>query len=534
MSHLSTVKHVWSDLLLLLPPAMVGLTLGLAGNPSDAVRLAFLSAAGIWLTTAMIRKKVQKWWIVMGIWWSVFLLDAVLRSISWLLFDSDVEAYLIISSVANTTQQELLEFVSLHFITFLTMLLLILTVVVSVLMLTQKYVQPVRFGQRGVIGKGVFSLLGLLTVAAYLIEPSRNLHPIAFWTQYHDKILAFQAGIHQHKHLHTQWDANAKQTTTENSPFDRQTHVLVLTDSVTSQNLSVCGYPRQTTPHLEQYLQQVSVFCHAYASAPATIPSLKLKLTNLPTAQSNDARTMSLLSGAKAHGYKIFWISNQSDSYISSLFGSYAHQTVYLNQKSGRSTQSLDEKVLPAYQQALQDAHAKKLIVVHLMGAHPNYHQRYPEQFARFEGQDRIEQLMDQQGYSEWVQVQRNHYDNAVLYQDWMFKQLFDRLIGTPKDAYRSFVFVSDHGNEVGHERNYIGHSPHTQAGYQVPLIVWHDHIKQTGVSAKMVKTAELDVYMMRMMGIQSRSSDDLKTWLDEGYQFPVSSDWPYWKKKGA
>lgn len=107
------------DLQLILLPLTVGLILALAGNPSDAFRLAFLSAVGIWLVDSAVLRQNLLLLVLAAGWWLLFLLDASLRSISWFWFDSDLDAYFILSSVANTHSDELLEFMQAHIVQLL-------------------------------------------------------------------------------------------------------------------------------------------------------------------------------------------------------------------------------------------------------------------------------------------------------------------------------------------------------------------------------------------------------------------------------
>lgn len=168
-----------------------------------------------------------------------------------------------------------------------------------------------------------------------------------------------------------------------------------------------------------------------------------------------------------------------------------------------------------------------------MLGAHPNYQLRYPQQFDRFssESTDAVESQLEQNDIGMLVQQQRNYYDNSILYQDWLIGRFFQTLQKNDHAQRRSFVFVSDHGNEVGHEIDFAGHSPNTQAGYQVPLVVWHNGIKDTGVNLNSpINTADVDQMMMELMGLHERNPHTHDSLLSHNYLFHPSSNWPYWK----
>ncbi len=96
---------------LLLPVLIVFFTLGFAGSWADSLRLAFLAMPGVWLCFQASSKSKLVWKISAILWWFIFFLHTTLLSLSWWLFNSDAEGYLIVESIANTTFNESLEVV---------------------------------------------------------------------------------------------------------------------------------------------------------------------------------------------------------------------------------------------------------------------------------------------------------------------------------------------------------------------------------------------------------------------------------------
>lgn len=142
---------------------------------------------------------------------------------------------------------------------------------------------------------------------------------------------------------------------------------------------------------------------------------------------------------------------------------------------SGRTSVSLDGSVLAPFAAALQDPAPKKLIVVHLIGAHPHYALRYPASFAPDWGDDQISKHLKKLGRYPWVIISRNQYDAAMRYQDEVLYQLLTTtrenalLTGTPTD----WLFLADHGQETGDFINRAGHSTQTPSGFRIPLLFW-------------------------------------------------------------
>jgi heptose-I-phosphate ethanolaminephosphotransferase len=70
----------------------------------------------------------------------------------------------------------------------------------------------------------------------------------------------------------------------------------------------------------------------------------------------------------------------------------------------------------------------------------------------------------------------RQEYDAALLYHDFVVSELLQqtRSAGKPGD-YRAWMYLSDHGQEVGHVSDRAGHSPSTASGYRIPAVVWRN-----------------------------------------------------------
>lgn len=120
---------------------------------------------------------------------------------------------------------------------------------------------------------------------------------------------------------------------------------------------------------------------------------------------------ISILELAKAAGYHTAWISNQVqysawDTPIT-IIASEAEQQVWLNKNVGETTQTnfYDEKVLDGLQNI--QIYDKMLIVIHLMGNHGSYSDRYPHSFDKFRGRGK----------------QIDTYDNSILYNDYVISK---------------------------------------------------------------------------------------------------------------
>lgn len=223
-------------------------------------------------------------------------------------------------------------------------------------------------------------------------------------------------------------------------------YVLVIGESETRNHMQVYGYDRPTTPWLQSLKgnPDLLLFGHAYSNHVQTVHVLTYALSqknqynNVPL---QDA--CSLVEVAKAAGFHTYWISNQRklgvyDTPIAEIASTAEHQ-VWKNNRKG--TEDLET---PFYDEVLIDAlptiqpGENALIVVHVMGCHEDYRDRYPKAFDQFTGRRRSV----------------NTYDNAVLYSDWILEHLYERVRQMP--GFQAMVFFSDHGEDpdkrVGHE----------------------------------------------------------------------------------
>lgn len=144
---------------------------------------------------------------------------------------------------------------------------------------------------------------------------------------------------------------------------------------------------------------------------------------------------------AKTAGFRTLWVSSQNtlgpfDTPVATI-ASTADKTVWIN---GAATISrYDQALLPALRQLPLDAPGHTLLVVHLMGAHGDYTERYPREEEVFHG-----------GPSRNV----DQYDNAVRYNDRILGEIYGMVARQP--GFQALVYLSDHGEDpdrgVSHE----------------------------------------------------------------------------------
>ncbi|HEX9174189.1 MAG TPA: phosphoethanolamine transferase [Telluria sp.] len=315
-----------------------------------------------------------------------------------------------------------------------------------------------------------------LFVALHFNPTMAKENPLLFWPMRYAayrtqlaEVTAMHNAIKQGMAHQSEWGVKYK-----GEP--QRTVVWVIGESVNRTNMSLYGYARPTTPILDSMRSELLVFNDVVSPDASTEPALMKMLTPASVARPDEwLRKPDVLALAEAAGYKTFWLSNQTvnDGWIG-LVAAGADQRKFINQGQGRHENNLDANLLPHFDAALADKAPKKLIVVHLLGAHPTYYMRYPVQFARFDGvTDAVSNSFDQLGRQFWIKQQRNEYDNAILYNDYVVGGLIRKIAQQSTGKESSLIYTSDHGQEVGHNRNHAGHSPVDNSGYEIPMVVW-------------------------------------------------------------
>jgi heptose-I-phosphate ethanolaminephosphotransferase len=377
------------------------------------------------------------------------------------------DSSLVVTAAANATPEESWEYLRSHARQAFPLLL---AACGSLVTLGWALAGPLA--QRQVVSRRGW-MVGLLVLALlpYALKPSRRLHPAAFWVGWTAEVRELQGEWRQLERQRAAWLARARDEVqvTQAGP---STVVVVLTDSVNRDNLQIYGYPRATSPDLAAHQARLGgqwvAVKDAWSTEASTVPALQSMWL-----QGQQGRHH-LLALARAAGYKVWWISNHDDLAVKNQHGRLADALTMLNRVPGRSTRSLDDVVLPALDTALRDAAPRKLVVLHILGVHQHYHLRYPEGANLFEGaNDAVRCDMKAQGRPAWLQRQRDDYDAALRFHTGVVARALDATVAASAAAPATWVFVSDHGQEVGHTFRHAGHSPSTASGYRIPLVMW-------------------------------------------------------------
>lgn len=214
-------------------------------------------------------------------------------------------------------------------------------------------------------------------------------------------------------------------------------YVLVISESQNRAHMQAYNYHRATTPWLDSMKndKNMLLFTKAYSCHTHTVPTLLYALT-AKNQYNNIAvkNAVSVLEVAEAAGFETVWLSNQVkysawDTPVTSI-ASEANQQKWINSTLGESTNTdyFDGKLIEELEKIkITD---KMLIVMHLMGNHGSYEQRYPKAFEKYDGKNTIDK-----------------YDNSIIYNDYVMSQVYKRARKIPN--FKGLVYCSDHADAI-------------------------------------------------------------------------------------
>jgi heptose-I-phosphate ethanolaminephosphotransferase len=425
---------------------------------------------------------------IVWLWAMAFALDGIARAYLLDVYQAAPDGAMVIGAAANTNVRESLEYLSMHWRSMVIGSAALVAAGLVVGRYAQRGLRPTRVD--GGVHAGDMSLswprwvVGMLCVLlllggiAYASKPFRRLHPLVFWASWTQSVRTLQAGWADQQQARDRAVKRAEVVQPVVVQDGPATVVLVITDSINRDNMALYGYSRATTPrllaHKAQLSDQMLVLRNAWSVDASTLPALR-NMFNFGLPESEDPPHA--LAVARVAGYKVWWISNHDDVAIEQKHARFADVVDMVNRTPGRASASLDSEVLDCVQEALQDSASRKLIVVHLMGAHPHYSLRFPKGANPFDDSvDGVEASLVKDGRSAWVRRFRQEYDAALLYHDFVVSELLQmtRQVGTAGE-YRAWMYLSDHGQEVGHSTDRAGHSPSTASGYRIPTVIWRN-----------------------------------------------------------
>lgn len=239
-------------------------------------------------------------------------------------------------------------------------------------------------------------------------------------------------------------------------------YVLVIGESLSRESMGVYNHSVNNTPFLNLLAQseQTLVYQNSYSSFVNTVPSITASFSqgNLTTGLTFPYGE-NLISMAKKAGIKTHWISNQvkngkADTPIGAI-SALANDSYFTTNFvfDGSYSQKPDLVLMPKLQETIKklDPKDNNLLIVHIMGSHSPYYNRFDEDFPKITLHDssHIGMLANQERFDSSL-LGSSDYENyltSISYNDHFLQELY-KLIEKRPD-FQAMLYYSDHGEQI-------------------------------------------------------------------------------------
>lgn len=257
--------------------------------------------------------------------------------------------------------------------------------------------------------------------------------------------------------------------------------IIIMGESLRRRDMHCYGYPLPNTPCIDsmQRSGDLVLFDDVVSCKMNTAASLSEVLTYHTNFNEQEPwhKFPTLFSIFSKAGYTSFWLSNQEKeggwvqaiSAISQTADSVHYTSIRSSLNWWKKDQLYDELVLPLLssvgQQSIRSSKHSLLSIIHLMGSHVVFTDRYPSSFNRFTIEDINEPLsMEQKARSA-------EYMNSIYYNDYIVGRIMHHYAATPSIV----LYLSDHGlarYDDPSRLEFVGHSQ-SVPGVEVPFMIY-------------------------------------------------------------
>lgn len=265
---------------------------------------------------------------------------------------------------------------------------------------------------------------------------------------------------------------NAREISPNN---ENEIYVLVIGETARRHNFHLYGYKKPTTPHLDK-TENIIAFSNVNSAATLTIKSLPQIITRANPDQIDlQYKEKTILDAFKEAGYYTAWIGVQNISTpLVKRLKSVADYT-YFTQSDISTGNFYDMDVLEKFNQIIDNKeNKKKFIIIHTLGSHFRYSNRYTDDFEKFTP------TISKSGYDniglDSKEKLINSYDNSILYTDYFLSSLINNV--QKSNAISGILYLSDHGENLYDDNKTIFHGSEnpTKFEYEIPYIIWHSN----------------------------------------------------------
>jgi glucan phosphoethanolaminetransferase (alkaline phosphatase superfamily) len=264
----------------------------------------------------------------------------------------------------------------------------------------------------------------------------------------------------------------------------RRFYVLVIGETSRADHWGLNGYQRDTTPELS-HRDDVVPFKRMYTPWPFTRLAVPLMISRKPsTTTSPTFAEASIVMVFKQAGFRTAWISLQAPvGFHDSPISTYAYESDdvrFLNPVDYRYEGKHDDAAIAELKRLIDSPDQRdSFVVIHTLGSHFRYTDRYPRTFAKFTP-DNPDGALAQLFNRDDKQALINGYDNTILFTDHVLNGLINEL--AKHDNMESWLlYSSDHGEALFDDcRMQSGHGQFSKATQHAAALFWPSPLYRT------------------------------------------------------
>ena len=375
----------------------------------------------------------------------------------------------VVQTILNTNPEEVRGFINLYYSPGNILALVLFVLIVLLLVFKRQLFIRVVSTRSFFITSLLLSFLGIIDFGQTAHSKGNGPHNVRYWD-----IIIGEYNEYNEFNRRLGAEKNLQNLSKEYSGFYKQdslpkTLVFVISESLNKRHMSLYGYPRKTTPHLDTNRSLIK-FNNCVTQAALTIEAVPRLFFN-----GYLSKKINLITLLNSQGYETSWISNQSAwgkgdrsiVLLSQLCKTSVFMDAMADNDKANSSLHFDEDVLEQFNRAMATAPQKsKFIVVHLMGCHFEYEKRYPAEKSVFVSEPPAKRAVN----TARAQKNINSYDNAMHYHDSIVNEIVKIFRKETQNKNAALVFLADHGEELYENRNYAGHGfPPSRVTSEIP-----------------------------------------------------------------
>ena len=338
----------------------------------------------------------------------------------------------IVASVYETNINESLEYLA-GVPTYIYLIQILYIISFIFLILESKKIQNIKYKTQNKLIYTIIVIYSLIKpIYSIVINPkdihyslsNSYLYPLSFYSE------LIKANIEYRKQRDFLNSFSQKPSTWKilSSSPKYKTYVLIIGESMRKDYMSLYNYPINTTPFLKS--RNGIIFENYYSAGPNTQPSLLRTLYN--SNSNNIIYSNNIISLAKQVGIKTYWLSNQGKlgqfDTVASRLGVNSDYYFFTKSLDYSSNKKYDTELLPEFNKILKDDKENtKLIILHLMGSHPEFCERIPYKTNNY-----------------FINDNMSCYLESIKYTDNFIKEIDNTLKENKQDF--SVIYFSDHG----------------------------------------------------------------------------------------